>query len=91
MIVAPRHYYITVRVKTLIEFQAGFFLHLAIALCLIENKNYGPFLYLIWKLDLPNSAFTSLLMKFRQLEGRFVQFFLLFCNLKFEFESLFEI
>ena len=34
MIVAPRHYYITVRVKTLGEFKLAF-LTLAIAICLI--------------------------------------------------------
>ena len=53
MIVAPRHYYITVRVKTLGEFQAGFF---AFGNCNMFDWDdtrikvaYVPFPYLIWK------------------------------------------
>ena len=85
MIVAPRHYYITVRVKTLREFQAGFFAFGNCNMFLIE---------MIQELTSPCSFFLSNLislpMKFRQLEGRFVQFFT-FLQSKICIESAFEI
>ena len=79
MIVAPRHYYITVRVKTLREFQAGFFAFGYCNMFLIEmiQELRSPCSFLLSNLEFGSSKFNIgiFAIKKRQLEGGFVQFF----------------